>query len=116
LPPAGNVIFVDPSQTGNLTSIVSGANQGDTILFADGTYPLNGVYLWVSTPGLTIRSASGNREAVILDGNYQTTEIIHVTASHVTIADLTICGGAAGIPWWKETSSSTMPGVWALGS
>ena len=88
--PAGNVIHVDPSQTGSLASIVSGANPGDTILFADGTYPLNGDYLWVSTPDLNIRSASGNREAVILDGNYQTTEIITVTASRVTIADLTL--------------------------
>jgi hypothetical protein len=89
-PPAGSIIQVDPSQTGELTSIVANASPGDTILFTDGTYPLNGVYLWVSTPGLTIRSASGNREAVILDGNYQTTEIINVTASDVTIADLTL--------------------------
>ena len=89
-PPAGNIIHVDPSQTGKLTSIVAGASQGDTILLADANYLLDGVYLWVSTPGLTIRSASGNREAVVLDGNYKTTKIVTVTASHVTIADLTL--------------------------
>ncbi|UCF91536.1 MAG: hypothetical protein JSW39_25235, partial [Desulfobacterales bacterium] len=39
-PPAGNIIHVDPSQTGELTSIVAGASQGDTIFLADGIYPL----------------------------------------------------------------------------
>jgi len=39
---------------------------------------------------VTLRSASGNRETVILDGNYESTEIITVAASDVTIADLSI--------------------------
>ena len=39
---------------------------------------------------MTLRSASGNREAVVLDGNYITTEIIQIVASNVTIADLTL--------------------------
>jgi hypothetical protein len=69
---------------------VAAAETGDTISFADGTYDLGGVYLWIDTPGVTLRSASGDREAVILDGNYDTTEIITVAASDVTVADLTI--------------------------
>ena len=89
-PPAGNVIAVDPSQARDLDDIVRNAVTGDTILLADGTYTLQGDYLWFDTPGVTLRSASGNREAVILDGNYQTTEIVVVVASNVTIADLTI--------------------------
>ncbi len=32
-PPAGNVTLVDPSQTGNITSIVAGANEGATPYF-----------------------------------------------------------------------------------
>jgi hypothetical protein len=63
---------------------------GDTILVADGVYHLNGAYLQFDVPDVTLRSASGNRGAVILDGNYLTTEIIQIVASNVTIADLTL--------------------------
>jgi hypothetical protein len=91
LPPStGNIIHIDPSQAGSLAGIAAGVEPGDTLLFADGTYELHGDYLWIDTPGVTIRSASGNREAVILEGNYETAEAISVAASDVTIADLTI--------------------------
>jgi hypothetical protein len=71
------------------------ANQavpGTTILIEDGTYHLaqNGYYLWIDTPGITLRSKSGNREAVVLDDAYAGTEVITVVASNVTIADLSI--------------------------
>ncbi len=90
-PDAGsNVVDVSPADLGNLTSIVSNAAPGDTIRFASGVYDLAGEYLWVSAPGVTLRSATGNRDDVILDGNYQTTEIITISASNVTVADLTI--------------------------
>ena len=89
-PPTGNTINVDPAQASNLDDIVNSATTGDTILLADGVYNLNGDYLWFDTPGVTMRSASGNREAVILDGGYITTEIVFIIASEVTIADLTI--------------------------
>ena len=87
-PPAGATVHV--ATVSQLESTVNTAAPGDTILIADGTYDLYGVYLWVDTPGVTLRSASGNRDAVILDGNYQTTEIVTVAASDVTIADLSI--------------------------
>ncbi|HFQ93417.1 MAG TPA: hypothetical protein ENK32_05375 [Anaerolineae bacterium] len=89
---------LDPS-TGPTTSVstvtelenaVNNAAPGDAILIADGTYNLNGVYLRLDTPNVTLRSASGSREAVILDGNYVTTEIIQIAASNVTIADVTL--------------------------
>lgn len=88
--PDSTIIDVDPSQVGNLTAIVSSARPGDTIRFASGTYELDGVYMWVSASGVTLRSASGNRDDVVLDGNYQTQEIITVAASDVTVANLTI--------------------------
>jgi hypothetical protein len=69
---------------------VNNALAGDTISIADGVYNLDGVYLRIDTPSVTLRSASGNREAVILDGNYVTTEIIQIVASNVTVADLTL--------------------------
>ena len=55
-----------------------------------GLYNLNGAYLRIDAPGVVLRSASGNREAVVLDGNYDTTEIIQIVASGVTVADLTL--------------------------
>ncbi len=87
-PPAGATVTV--STVAQLQNAVNSAVPGLTILMADGTYALNGVYLLLDVPNVTLRSASGNRDAVILDGNYLTTEIIQVTASNVTIADLTL--------------------------
>jgi len=87
---AQNTVSVSPSQVGSLKSIISAAQAGSTILFADGTYNLNGDNLWISKSGLTIRSASGNREAVILDGQYVTNSVIQIVASDVTVQDLTI--------------------------
>jgi len=87
-PPSGNV--VDVSTVTQLEAAVNSAAPGTTILIADGTYNLNGVYLRFDVPGVTLRSASGDREAVVLNGNYVTTEIVQVVASNVTIADLTL--------------------------
>ncbi len=71
---------------------VNAAQPHTTILLADGTYNLgaNGHYVWIDTPYVTIRSAGGGREAVILDDNYSGTEIITIAASNVTIAGITI--------------------------
>jgi hypothetical protein len=84
----GQVLHVD--SVDELQQAVNQAIPGTTILVTDGTYNLDGVYLRFDTPDVTLRSASGNREAVILDGNYITTEIIQIVASGVTIADLTL--------------------------
>jgi len=86
--PSGNIVNV--STVAGLENAVNSAASGTTILIADGTYHLDGVYLRFDTPGITLRSASGNREAVVLDGNYLTTEIVQIVASNVTIADLTL--------------------------
>ncbi len=87
-PPTGSIISV--STVTQLQNAVNTATSGDTILIADGVYNLNGAYLRIDTPNVTLRSASGNREAVVLDGNYITTEIIQAVASNITIADLTL--------------------------
>ena len=89
LPPAvGQTILVN--SVAGLVDAVNSAASGTTVLVDDGVYPLNGAYLRLDTPGVSLRSASGNREAVVLDGNYLTTEIIQVAASDVTVADLTL--------------------------
>lgn len=87
-PPAGPIVNV--ATVPELESAVNGAAPGDTILVADGVYNLDGVYLRIDTPNVTLRSASGDRDAVVLDGNYVTTEIVQIVASGVTVADLTL--------------------------
>jgi hypothetical protein len=90
-PPAGDTI-VNVSTEAQLWDAVNAAQPHTTILLADGTYNLgaNGHYVWIDTPYVTLRSASGDREAVILDDNYSATEIVTVLASNVTVADITI--------------------------
>jgi hypothetical protein len=87
-PPGGNIVNV--STVSQLENAVNSATSGTTILIANGTYNLDGAYLRVAVPNVTLRAASGNREAVILDGNYQTTELIQIVASNVTVADVTL--------------------------
>jgi hypothetical protein len=92
--PGGAVINVKPSQAPTLSGIVAGAKSGTTILLADGTYVMTGSEsqrrLQFKTAGVTLRSASGSRDKVIIDGQYKTLEMIFIAASNVTIADLTL--------------------------
>ena len=89
-PPTGVVVTV--TTEAELWDAVNTAVPGTTILLADGTYNLaqHGHYVWIVTPNITLRSASGNREAVVLDDNYGGSEIVTILASNVTVADLTI--------------------------
>ncbi len=87
-PATGQTVSVDT--VAELENAVNTAVSGQTILIADGVYNLNGAYLHIDVPNVTLRSASGNREAVVLDGNYDTTEIIQIVASDVTVADVTL--------------------------
>lgn len=67
--PEGDTVTVGSVE--QLYNAVSAVSPGTTILIMDGTYNLGSSnrYLWIDTPGLTLRSASGNREAVILDAD-----------------------------------------------
>lgn len=85
----GPTIPVGPAEAGQLPGIVLDAAAGTTILLADGTYDLT-TPLHFTRPGVSLRSASGDRAAVILDGGYNTGEIALVQADGVTIADLTL--------------------------
>ena len=87
--PDGNLIEVTPDQAAELPDIVRGAATGDTVSLADGTYPLP-ASLQMATAGVTLRSASGDAAAVILDAGYTVAEAVQVSASDVTIAHLTI--------------------------
>ncbi len=93
-PPEGNVVRVTPGQANRLRDIVAAAQPGTTILLEDGTYPLDqgdaASRLSFTVPDVTLRSASGDPEAVILDGGWVTGEIVSISASRVTIAELTL--------------------------
>ncbi len=86
----GREIIVPSGDVARLVAVVNTAEPGDVILLEDGAYPLNGEYIWIDVPGVALRSRSGDRSAVVLDGGYETTEIVTVLASDVTIADLTL--------------------------
>jgi hypothetical protein len=92
--PTGAVITVAPHQAAELRQIVADATAGTTILLRDGTYNMDrgdsNSRLVFSTPGVTLRSLNGNAEAVTLEGNYATHELVSISASDVTIADLTL--------------------------
>ncbi|MCY1062340.1 right-handed parallel beta-helix repeat-containing protein [Nannocystis sp. SCPEA4] len=88
---AGPVIEVTPDQAGDLKAIVEGAASGTTIAFAPGTYDVSGgAPIHITTPGLTLRGPSGDRDAVVLDGDYATGEILLIAASDTTVVDMTL--------------------------
>ena len=84
----------------SLRQAVSSASSGDTVLLADGTYTLpeadsggfSGIYITV--PDVTVRSESGDAEAVVIDGEYRShgdgSAPITIAARGVAIADLTV--------------------------
>ncbi len=87
--PSGTVIDVTPLQVGNLQSILDSAQPGATVQLADGVYALPQT-LVMRVPGVTLRSRSGNRLGVVLDGQYSIGNLLLVQKSNVTIADLTL--------------------------
>jgi hypothetical protein len=93
-PPSGPIIEVTAGQAGQLRGLVAGAATGTTIMLHDGAYDMSGgdaaSRLSFDVPGVTLRSVSGNREAVVLDGAYATSELVSIHASDVVIADLTL--------------------------
>lgn len=93
LPGIARAVVVD--NVGALQVAVVDANAGGdkNILIADGEYDLSGVALSITADGVTVRSASGKRAAVVLDNKYDaggTSGIFRILASHVTIADMTL--------------------------
>ena len=87
--PSGVVVDVTPSQVNSLQSILDVARPGDTIQLSDGLYPLPETLVF-RTPGVTLRSKSGNRLDVVLDGRYAIGDVLLLQRSDITIADLTL--------------------------
>jgi hypothetical protein len=79
------------SKVPELIRAINQAQPGQTILIEDGHYMMP-QYVRISADNVTLRSASGHRERVIIDGaESRHRELLGITAcSGVTIADLTI--------------------------
>ncbi|MCB9599165.1 MAG: right-handed parallel beta-helix repeat-containing protein [Sandaracinus sp.] len=92
-------VLVDGA-TRTLREVVSSAAEGTTILLEDGTYVLpeaaEGSYtgLYFRTPNVTLRSASGNASAVVIDSAYRlhggSTAPITIDAPGVVLASFTV--------------------------
>ena len=84
--PTGPTRTVHPGD--DLAGALSAVASGDTLLLGDGIY--HAANLWIRTPGVTVRSERGDREKVIVDGDYKGGSIFEVQASNVTIADISV--------------------------
>ena len=86
-----SVVSIDPSD--NWIKAVEGAAAGTEFLFADGIYDLNQALVRVGD-GITLRSESGNRDAVVIRGSgyRRPSQGIVIAGDRVTVADLTITG------------------------
>ena len=84
LPPGATV--VSPGM--DLHAIVAAARTGDVIALEDGRYTRADISF--TTPGVTLRSVSGNPSAVIIDGGFSAQMIVRIRASNVTIAEVTL--------------------------
>lgn len=89
--PEGTIVDVAPGE--DLAAAIAGAPAGATVMIADGTYDVGPDGLWVGADGVTVRGASGDREAVVIDGAYQQASggLLNVSGRDgTTIAHLTL--------------------------
>ncbi len=95
----GQIINVaTTSQLYNAINQVNANGGNMTVLLADGTYPIAspGWYPYITASNVVFRSASGNRDAVILTGTGMKSvspnveNVIYSVGDNNTIADLTI--------------------------
>ena len=108
--PSGTVVMVTPAQAGMLTSIVTSAASGTSIVLADGTYALTGT-LQLAKANVTLRSASNDKTKVILDASYTVNEAIAISASNVTVAHVTIRRAVDHPIHAYTTSNSDVTGI-----
>lgn len=95
-PPESGEIIVYASTTAEVQEAIDNANGKTTIYLNSGTYLVNSsVFINVHKPDITIRSTSGNRNDVVIQGEGMAAvggvgHGIFVNADRVTVADLTV--------------------------
>jgi hypothetical protein len=92
LPAASSAVVV--SNADQLAQAVMDANSGgdNSIFLEDGVYTLSDM-LWVDANNLTVRSVSGNREAVVIQGQGMygpVSHVFNVAGSNFTVSDVTL--------------------------
>lgn len=98
LPPsAGTSVTLSPAAgVSAINSAIAAATGPTTIYLSNGTYNIPaGTYIQVTKPDITIRSLSGNRDLVIINGTGMHSQSgdyhgIQIAKGNCTIADLTI--------------------------
>ena len=93
--PFENEQIVEVSSISELYDAINNANTKTTIFLADGTYTVSSSqFIYITNDNITIRSKSGNRDNVIIEGEGMNAggsgHGILVAASNFTVADLTI--------------------------
>ncbi|CAN5310042.1 hypothetical protein BH10BAC1_BH10BAC1_01640 [soil metagenome] len=95
-PTGATVTLLPSSGIAGINAAISSATVPTTIYLSDGTYSIpTGTYILVSKPDITIRSLSGNRDMVIINGTGMQSQSgdyhgIQIARGNCTIADLTI--------------------------
>jgi hypothetical protein len=80
--------FIKSGDVRSLLRKLSAASPDTTLLLADGVYALApNQSLEVNTPRVTLTSASGRRDAVIIEGGYNN---VSINTNDVTVANLTL--------------------------
>ncbi|MCA9718508.1 MAG: hypothetical protein KC468_27810, partial [Myxococcales bacterium] len=121
--PAGDgVVQIEGGATATLREVVSQLAPGDTLLLQDGEYLLPeagpGGYtgLYFTAPGVTMRSVSGDAQAVVIDSAYRSmgdgVAAITVAAEDVALADFTVSRSIFHlIHFWAEGDAGIVHNV-----
>lgn len=110
----GTTVVLAPTDPTPLQASLDALSPGDTALLATGTWSLTAP-LRLTIPGVTIRSQSGNRADVVLDGTDTASAIFQVVASDVVIASLTATNAAGdGVRVVPEGADLTGPMLYDL--
>ena len=91
--PAPREHVIKAGTVDEIRAALKDVKPGGTILIADGHYMMH--HLEISVENVTVRSASGKRDKVIIDGNRgkgntYAGELVRLTRDGITVADLTI--------------------------
>ncbi|MBM4294522.1 MAG: right-handed parallel beta-helix repeat-containing protein [Deltaproteobacteria bacterium] len=90
--PAGADVIVTTAVELSEAIIQANAGGDPTILLRDGAYTLSDA-LWVEAPGVTVRSLSANRAAVIIEGQGMAGDVTHVfnvAGANFMVRDVTL--------------------------